>query len=132
MKVLIDTNIYSLAMRGDGGVVKSLRTIGTIGFSVISIGELYAGFRRGRHEEKNRRELAEFLDSDRVLVHSVDPETSGYYADILNTLKLAGTPVPTNDIWIAATVFQHGYRLYSVDRHFDYIPGLMRFINSER
>ena len=56
-KVLIDTNIYSLAMRGEGSVVDILRKIDLIGFSVVSIGELYLGFKGRRFEPKNREEL---------------------------------------------------------------------------
>lgn len=125
--VLIDTNIYSLAMKGDALVVDALRKIDRIGFSVISIGELFSGFKGGRCEIRNREELDFFLDSPRVVVHPVDDETADFYASILNELKAAGTPIPTNDIWIAATVFQHGYKLLSMDKHFNMIPGLFRF-----
>jgi len=60
-KVLIDTNIYSLAMKGDVEVVNTLRNIDRIGFSTISIGELLFGFRAGKYETKNREELGLFL-----------------------------------------------------------------------
>lgn len=129
--VLIDTNIYSLAMKGDALVVDALRKIDRIGFSVISIGELFSGFKGGRREIRNREELDFFLDSPRVVIHPVDDETADFYASILNELKAAGTPIPTNDIWIAATVFQHGYKLLSMDKHFNMIPGLFRFRKSE-
>lgn len=125
-KVLIDTNIYSLAMKGDSEVVKVLRTIDLIGFSSISAGELYSGFKGAGREDKNREELDIFLDSPRVVVHPIDMETAEFYASILNNLKVAGTPVPTNDIWIAAVAFQHGYKLFTKDRHFDLIPGLVQ------
>ena len=125
-KVLIDTNIYSLAMRGDVAVVNALRKIDRIGFSAVSAGELFSGFKGGRHEEKNREELNAFLDSPRVVVHVIDVETAEFYASTLNNLKVAGTPIPTNDIWIAAVAFQHGYKLFTKDKHFDLIPGLVR------
>jgi tRNA(fMet)-specific endonuclease VapC len=124
-KVLIDTNIYSLAMKGDGSVVDILRKIDLIGFSVISIGELYSGFKGGRFEQKNREELNLFLDSPRVVVHAINEGVANFYASILNNLKTAGTPIPTNDIWIAASAFQHGYTLFSKDKHFNLIPGLV-------
>jgi tRNA(fMet)-specific endonuclease VapC len=124
-KVLIDTNIYSLAMKGDVTVVNVLRKIDQIGFSAISAGELFSGFKGGNREEKNREELNVFLDSPRVVVHTIDVATADFYASILNNLKLSGTPIPTNDIWIAAVAFQHGYKLLTKDRHFDLIPGLV-------
>ena len=125
-RVLIDTNIYSLALKGDVNVVDILRRIDEIGFSVVSIGELFSGFRGGSREGKNREELDHFLDSPRVVVLPVDDGTAEFYASIVHDLKSAGTPIPTNDIWIAATAFQHGYKLCSMDRHFGLVPGLVR------
>ena len=125
-KVLIDTNIYSLAMRGDENIVDVLRRIDQIGFSTISIGELLSGFKGGSYEEKNKNELNIFLDSPRVTVFAVDVETADFYAAILNNLKSKGTPIPTNDIWIAAAAFQNGFKLFSKDKHFNFISELIR------
>jgi len=127
-KILIDTNIYSLAMKGEASVVQALRRIDQIGFSTISIGELLSGFKGGSRETDNREELNIFLDSPRVVVHSIDEGTADFYASILTTLKVAGTPIPTNDIWIAAVAFQHGYKIFSNDKHFDLIPGLVHLM----
>ncbi|MCF8050710.1 MAG: type II toxin-antitoxin system VapC family toxin [Desulfobacterales bacterium] len=126
-KVLIDTNIYSLAMKGESVVVEALRKIDRIGFSAISIGELYSGFKGGSREAANREELHLFLDSPRVAVHPVDEETADFYASILADLKAAETPIPTNDIWFAASAFQHGYTVFSHDAHFELVPGLVKF-----
>jgi tRNA(fMet)-specific endonuclease VapC len=128
--VLIDTNIYSLAMKGDEQVIATLRRLDRIGFSAISIGELFSGFKGGSRENKNRQELDLFLDSPRVVVHVIDEGSADFYAAILHDLRVAGTPIPTNDIWIAATAFQHGYKLYSKHEHFRLIPGLVRFRES--
>ena len=128
--ILIDTNIYSLAMKGDANVVDALRKIDRIGFSAISIGELFTGFKGGTREDKTREDLDVFLDSPRVVVHPIDAGTADFYAAILNDLRAAGTPIPANDIWIAGTAFQHGYQLYSKDKHFNLIPGLVRFRES--
>jgi len=124
-RVLIDTNIYALALRGDNQVVATLRQIPLIGISTISIGELFSGFKGGNREKENRRELAEFLDSPRARLYPVDENTADYYSSILNQLKKDGTPIPTNDIWIAASAFQHGLQLYSFDKHFRHIAGLI-------
>jgi len=114
-------------MKGNPEVISALRQIDVIGFSTISIAELFSGFKGGSHETKNRRELDLFLDSPRVVVHPIEEDTAEFYASILNNLRNAGTPVPTNDIWIAAVAFQHGYQLYSMDRHFTLISGLVLF-----
>ena len=129
-KVLIDTNIYSFAMKGDVDVVNALRKMDVIGFSAISIGELFSGFKGGSRESKNREELNLFLDSPRVVIHAIDEGTADFYASILNNLRIAETPIPTNDIWIAAIAFQYGYQLFSKDNHFKSIPGLVQLHQS--
>jgi tRNA(fMet)-specific endonuclease VapC len=123
-RLLIDTNIYSYALKGDDEVVEVLKKTGQIGISVISIGELLSGFKGGGKEQKNREELEIFLDSPRVVVYPVDEDTSEFYAEILNNLREIGKPVPTNDIWIAAVAFQNGLKLFTKDNHFKAIAGL--------
>lgn len=123
-RILIDTNIYSNALRGDDEVVAVLRRVEEIGFSVISIGELLAGFKGGDRERQNRAELEHFLDSPRVVVYPVDEETAEYYAEIISQLREIGKPVPTNDIWIAAVAFQNGLKVFTKDAHFKNITGL--------
>ncbi len=124
-KILIDTNIYSSALRGMPDVVAILRKAERIAVSSISIGELLSGFKGGTREQKNRDELAEFLDAPRVDVFPVDEGTAEFYAAILNQLRQQGRPIPTNDIWIAAVAQQHGLALYSNDAHFQQIAGLL-------
>ena len=126
-RVLIDSNIYSLAVRGDDAIVSELRKIDQIGFSAISIGELFSGFKGGNRESENREELNIFLDSPRLVLHPIDEGTAEFYASVLDDLREAGTPIPTNDIWIAAVAFQHGYKIFSKDHHFDLVPGLVKF-----
>ena len=122
---LIDTNIYSHAMRAEPAVVSLLRRASRIAISSISIGELLSGFKGGTQERKNREELAEFLDTPRVSICGVSEDTAEFYAEILDGLRSAGTPIPTNDIWIAAQAMEHGLRLVSMDRHFASVAGLL-------
>jgi tRNA(fMet)-specific endonuclease VapC len=124
-KILIDTNIYSCALRGDPEIVKVLRRVSHIGVSAVSIGELLSGFKGGNREKENRKELGIFLDSPRVTLYSIDEYTAEYYCSIINQLKTLGTPIPTNDIWIAAVAFQHGLQLFTLDKHFSHIEGLL-------
>jgi tRNA(fMet)-specific endonuclease VapC len=124
-RFLIDTNIYSYALRGDQSVIQILQKAEVIGLSSISIGELISGFKGGGREQKNREELDIFLDSPRVQLFYIDEITADYYAEILNNLREIGKPIPTNDIWIAACAFQHGLKLYSLDAHFKSVRGLM-------
>lgn len=123
-RLLIDTNIYSNALRGEKQVISTLQKTELIGISSISIGELLSGFKGGKKEVINRTELEGFLDSPRVEMYAVDVETADFYAQILDALRKNGTPIPTNDIWIAATAFQNGLKLYTMDYHFSKIPGI--------
>ncbi|MEA3467310.1 MAG: type II toxin-antitoxin system VapC family toxin [Thermodesulfobacteriota bacterium] len=124
-KILIDTNIYSESLRGNPDIVNVLRHVSHIGISAISIGELFSGFKAGNKENKNRQELGIFLDSPRVRLYPVNEDTAEYYSTILNQLKNKGKPIPTNDIWIAAVASQNGLPLYTLDKHFFHIEGLL-------
>lgn len=123
--LLIDTNIYTHALKGNPEVVSVLQQAHAIGISAVSIGELLSGFKGGKKERENRRELDEFLDSPRVRVYGIDEGTSEFYAEVLHNLKNKGRPIPTNDIWISALAFQHGLALFSKDQHFKDIPSLL-------
>ena len=124
-KIIIDTNIYSNFLRGISEVNEVLRQVSLIGISVVSIGELLSGFRAGNRIKENREDLGQFLDSPRVTIYQLDVDTAEYYSAILNQLKKKGTPIPTNDIWIAAVAFQQGLPLYTLDSHFSYVEGLL-------
>jgi tRNA(fMet)-specific endonuclease VapC len=117
-RLLLDTSAYSAFMRGHEGVQNLLRRAEEIYVNPIVLGELRAGFGGGRQGRKNEGYLQRFILSPRVTVLSVDAETSERYAFILNALWEAGTPAPTNDIWIAASAMQHGLAVLTTDTHF--------------
>jgi len=127
-KVLIDTNIYSYAMKGDPETIAVLQQSHEIGICAVSIGELLSGFKGGNRELKNRKELEEFLDTPRVKMYSIDEDTAEFYAEVLNSLKENGKPIPTNDVWIASVALQYGLKLFSKDQHFKYVSGLILII----
>jgi len=94
------------------------------------LGEILAGFVSGKRNEKNRAELAGFLESPRVSLIDLDDATAERYAMIYATLKTAGTPIPTNDLWIAASAMQHGLFLLTLDAHFTKVPQILtRFVS---
>jgi predicted nucleic acid-binding protein len=118
VRVLLDTAAYSAFKRGQPEVGLAVRSAEGIALNSVVVGELLAGFARGRHRRRNEMELEEFLASLRVSVLPVDHETATRYAVILNALRAAGTMIPTNDIWIAATAMQHGCRIVTTDSHY--------------
>lgn len=124
-RVLVDTSAYSAFMRGDASVVAALQRAGQLYLSPIVLGELLAGFRKGSKRQQNEDRLRRFLDSPRVDVLDIDDETAERYALILDTLRRAGTPVATHDLWIAATAMQYGLRLVTLDSDFLKIPQII-------
>ena len=123
-RVLIDTNIYIEFLRGDENINNILSSADFIAFSVISIGEILAGFKIWSDEKKYLNELEQFLYSPRLIIYDIDSETSEFYAKIYNELRIAGSPIPTNDMWIAALALQHGIKLLTNDKHFTRVAGI--------
>ncbi len=119
MRILLDTSAYSAFFRGHPEAVELVRRADTISLNPVVLGELLAGFRAGARARHNRGLLDELLDSPRTAVVSIDEETSDFYAEVHSSLREAGTPIPTNDLWIAASAMQHGLRLVTSDRHFE-------------
>ena len=124
-KVLIDTNVYSSFKRNDSDIVSTFQHFDFIGISITVLGELYAGFSGSTREKYNRQELEKFINSPRVNFINTDIDTADFYAQIFNSLKKKGSPIPSNDIWIAASALQHGLALFTLDKHFKYVDGLI-------
>lgn len=123
-KVLLDTSGYSRLFKGDVIVQTAIEEASTIYLSTIVIGELLAGFKNGSHEVKNKRILEKFTLKSSVSVIAVTEETADIYAQVVYLLKKQGTPIPTNDVWIAAHAIETGAKLISFDTHFSKIPGV--------
>lgn len=121
---VIDTNVYSQFRRGEAKAVQGLKSAHEIHLPLIVLGELLAGFAAGTRASKNRDELAHFMASPRVLLLNSDERTANHYADLHAVLRKQGTPIPTNDLWIAALARQHRMPLFSFDEHFAAVPGL--------
>ncbi len=126
-KILIDTNIYSEFKRNNREIVEILQSVEYIGISTTVLGEIYSGFKLGRKVNQNFKELESFLDTPRVYFLSLDETTAVFYSDIFKQLKTKGSPIPANDIWIAATAMQHGLSLLTLDKHFEKIEGLLKY-----
>ena len=98
--VLIDTNAYGEFKKGNPDAIEIVQKAGNIILCPIVIGELLAGFKIGKKENKNIEELDQFINSKRVICVYIDNLTSDEYGIILKELKLKGRPIPTNDIWL--------------------------------
>jgi tRNA(fMet)-specific endonuclease VapC len=89
------------------------------------LGELHAGFEMGSRREANRRQLSEFLALPGVETTAVTADIAERYGILVSQLARQGTPIPTDDIWIAATALETGARLVTYDPHLEHIPGLI-------
>lgn len=124
-RILIDTNAYAAFKKNETDAVNIFRTVEYIGVNTIVLGEVLSGFKGGNKEAKNRKELEQFLDSSRVTLIQVDEETAEFYARLYWDLKKKGNPIPTNDLWVAASAMRHGLALFTYDEHFENIDGLI-------
>jgi predicted nucleic acid-binding protein len=122
--IAIDTSAYAGFKRGDPAVQAVVRHAPEIHLNATVLGELLAGFAAGSRETENRSELALFIASPRVRLVPCGAETADYYALIYADLRRQGRPIPTNDMWIAASCMEHGAALLTLDAHFRYVGGL--------
>ncbi|HBA82772.1 MAG TPA: VapC toxin family PIN domain ribonuclease [Verrucomicrobia bacterium] len=126
MKVLIDTNRYRDFCSADRQTVDWFQRAEEICLPFVCLAELRAGFLCGTKARSNESVLTRFLNRSRVRVLYPDEHTTHHYAHIFHQLRVQGTPIPTNDIWIAALAVQHDLYLLSRDRHFDRLPQIPR------
>ena len=124
-KILLDTSAYVGFKRGIEEFVDIIVRSESILFSPIVLGELMFGFRNGAKFKKNVSELNEFLNHENVSIVMMGEITADRFSRIALQLKQHGTPIPTNDIWIAAQTMEHGAELITSDRHFKRIAGLV-------
>lgn len=122
--MILDTNALSAVADGDAALEPILRKATEVAVPVIVLGEYRYGIRQSRDRQRYEQWLTESIRNYRVL--DVDEETAISCAALRSELRKAGTPIPSNDVWIAALCHQHSFSLLSRDRHFDLIGGIKR------
>jgi tRNA(fMet)-specific endonuclease VapC len=121
MEVVLDTNAYSdWIRRGFWGEPISRAT--QVWLPSVVIGELYRGFYSGNRFEEHEAHLHSLLEQANVGVIELGVNVARIYGELLHYLRQQGTPIPVNDIWIAAACVEHGCILLTSDRHFDKLP----------
>ena len=125
MNVCLDTNAYRRIHDGHVPAIDLLESADTACLPVIVLGELHAGFEIGSHRQRNLELLNRFLKEMDIRLAFVDRQIAERYGHLSAHLRRIGTPIPTNDIWVAATAMELGARLLTYDQHFSHIPGLM-------
>jgi tRNA(fMet)-specific endonuclease VapC len=122
--VILDTNGLSALAEGEPALAGLLREAQQIAVPVIVLGEYRYGISRSRNRQQYEKWLEESLGAFRIL--DIEERTTVPYTAVRNELKKAGTPLPSNDVWIAALCRQHGLPILSRDRHFDLVAGIQR------
>ncbi len=124
MRIALDTNRYVDLIRGETNVVSALEKADAVLIPFVVIGELRAGFCAGTRRAENEEILERFLLKNGVEVLYPTDQTTRNYAGLFTQLRAQGTPIPTNDLWVAALVIEKGLTLMTRDRHFGHIPQL--------
>ena len=126
MRLALDTNRYVDLCKGIEQTARLVSTAEIVFLPLVVVAELRAGFALGRRAAENERVLRRFLMKEGVEVLFADDQTTLQYASVFRQLRLQGTPIPTNDIWISALVLQHNLALHDRDRHFDHLAQIVR------
>ena len=124
--VILDSNAIIALLDGNKAVARMLENVQQVLVPAIVCGEIDAGAQGDTKRERVTREaFAAFLEMEQVTVLPVMRKTGEFYARVFSFLKSAGTPIPTNDIWIAAGVLETGGLLITTDRHLLALPLIM-------
>ena len=123
-RILLDTNAYIRLLAGDARVLDALAGAERIYMSVFVLGELYAGIRGGEKYRENTLRLDRFLQKPAVEILDATRDTADCFGLIKAALRKAGTPIPVNDVWIAAQALETGSIFATFDDHFKAVPGL--------
>lgn len=124
MRIALDTNRYRDLCDGDREVIRTLEEASSLHLPFVVVGELRAGFAVGTKGRLNEAVLQRFLAKPGVEVLYPGDTTTRSYAGLYRQLRQQGTPIPTNDLWIAALVVEHDLFLCSRDEHFRHLPQL--------
>ena len=120
-RLCLDTSAYSNFRRGEARVVEHLDRAEWVGVPSVVVGELWTGFLRGARADRNISDLEEFLNHAIVETLTADEEVAHIYGEIFAALRDVEHPLPTNDVWIAATATRVGATVLTYDEHFRYI-----------
>jgi len=124
VRIALDTNRYRDYCANDPHAVDVLQRATEVLLPFAALAELRAGFLAGARAAANEAVLTRFLNRPRVQVLHASDATTRQYAYLFRQLRSQGTPIPTNDIWIAALTLEHGLLLFSRDEHFQHLPQL--------
>jgi predicted nucleic acid-binding protein len=125
VRVALDTNRLTDLFQGDRALAGFLGECDEVWIPLVVLGEIQAGFYGGTQLLRNQALLRTLLAKSNVGVLLPGRGTAEHYARLFVQLKRAGTPVPDNDLWIAALALERDLVLVTRDQHFQRIPQLL-------
>ena len=126
VRVALDTNRLTDLFQGDSELADRLGECDEVWIPLMVLAEIKAGFYGGSQQHRNEILLRNLLAKPTVDILLPARETAEHYARLFVQLRRAGTPIPDNDLWIAALILEHDLVLITRDRHFDSVPQLLR------
>jgi tRNA(fMet)-specific endonuclease VapC len=126
VRVALDTNRLTDLFQGDAALADRLGECDEVWLPLVVLAEIKAGFYGGSQQHRNESLLQSFLAMSTVGILLPARGTVEHYARLFVQLKRAGTPIPDNDLWIAALVLEHDLQLITRDQHFERVPQLLR------
>ena len=121
---LLDTNIVIGLFANESSITEKIKSVSSrIFIPSIVFGELFYGTEQSGKKEENRKKIDALAQVSSVL--ECDLDSARQYGKIKSRLKNNGTPIPENDIWIAALAQQHELTLVTRDKHFDNVEALL-------
>lgn len=124
MSACLDTSAWVWFRKNEPEIVSRIQRAKAIYVPATAIGELEAAFLRGNRARENQLVLDAFLDEALVHEVAIDRKIARRYGALFAKLRTQGTPIPINDVWIAAVSIEVGARLLTFDRDFERVPGL--------
>jgi tRNA(fMet)-specific endonuclease VapC len=120
--VLLDTSVVIRHFRDASALADKLAAYEELYLPGPALAELYYGAFKSDRSQEHLDQIERFLAAADVL--TPDQDTSKHYGKIAAQLARRGTPIPQNDIWMAALSIQCGLPLATTDQHFRNIEGL--------
>jgi tRNA(fMet)-specific endonuclease VapC len=121
-KAFLDSNIIIEVFSGNSSIADKIHHLTDFYLSTIVLGELYVGINRVVNKDKHLKKLQAFLELANII--DIDQSTAVLFGEISAELYKKGKPIPTNDIWIAASIKQYNFTLITRDKHFNMISDL--------
>ena len=120
---VVDTNVLIAFLEKGSQIAQTLGRFDKLLVPAAVDAEFRAGLDLTTNSGRRHAQILEdFLNDPSVTYVPADRAESLKYAMLYRVLKKQGTPIPINDIWIAASALVHNVPLCTFDRHFRHVP----------